>query len=57
MFNFAIKNWQFIPVGHRKMNPAALVESRREPSLKIRFLNMDEIDQQINIFDGLFTYI
>ena len=28
MFNFAIKNWQFVPLDRKNMNPAALVERR-----------------------------
>lgn len=52
MFNFAIKNWNFAPVGRRNMNPAALVERRREPSPKIRFLSLYEIDKQLHILDS-----
>ncbi|MBN2456543.1 MAG: hypothetical protein JXB29_08445 [Sedimentisphaerales bacterium] len=51
MFNFAIKNWNFVPVDRRNMNPAALVESRSEPSPKIRFLNVNQIDKQLQVLE------
>jgi len=47
MFNFAIKNWQFISVDRRYTNPAAMVERRPEPAHTIRFLSISQIQQQL----------
>jgi integrase len=49
MFNYAIKNWGFVPLDRRNMNPASLVERRREPTRKIRFLNALQVQQQLQI--------
>jgi len=49
MFNFAIKNWQFVSVDRRHANPAAMVERRREPARTIRFLSILQIQQQLKV--------
>lgn len=49
MFNYAIKNWNFVPSDRRNMNPAALVERRREPLRKFRFLNTLQIHRQLQV--------
>lgn len=55
MFNFAIKNWNFVPPDRRNMNPAALVERRREPAQKIRFLTIPQITKQLQVLEGRHT--
>jgi len=47
VFGYAAKNWGFVPPDRRNPNPAALVERRREPAHNIRFLNMAQIDEQL----------
>jgi len=49
MFNFAISNWNFVSTDRRNSNPAAMVERRREPASRIRFLTLPEIDKQLEV--------
>jgi hypothetical protein len=49
MFSYASKNWNFVPVDRRNMNPAALVERRREPIRKICFLKTLQIRRQLQV--------
>ena len=49
VFNYAAKKWGFLPTDRRHPNPAALVERRREPAHTIRFLNAEEILDQLEI--------
>ena len=49
LFTYAIKHHDFRSRDRRYPNPVAGVERRREPSLHIRFLDMDEIDRQLQI--------
>ncbi|MBM4029659.1 MAG: hypothetical protein FJ280_30310 [Planctomycetes bacterium] len=51
MFGYAAKNWGFVPPDRRSPNPAALVERRREPAHNIRFLNMAQIDEQLQVLE------
>ncbi len=34
------------------MNPAAKVERRRQPAIKIRFLTLEQIDEQLEVLEG-----
>ncbi len=49
MFQYAIKNWRFTSTDRRFPNPAAAVERRREPAPEIRYLNDEQIAQQLDI--------
>jgi integrase len=49
MFNYAAKHWNFVPTDRRHPNPAALVERRREPARTIRFLTLEQIEQQLEV--------
>ncbi len=48
LFNYAIKNWGFVPPDRRYPNPAAQVERRREPARSIRFLTEAQIEEQMD---------
>jgi len=49
LFNYAIKHHGFRSRDRRYPNPVAGVERRRESSQHIRFLDMEEIDRQLQI--------
>jgi len=51
LFTYAIKHHDFRSRDHCYPNPAAGVERRRESASHIRFLNLDEIAQQLNILE------
>lgn len=51
LFEYAIKNWGYVSQDRRFPNPAANVERRREPARTIRFLQMDQIDEQMGILE------
>lgn len=51
LFEYAIKNWGFVSQDRRFPNPAANVERRREPARTIRFLQMDQIEEQLRILE------
>jgi len=47
LFSYAIKRHNFISRDRRYPNPAGGVERRKEPALEIRFLTIDQIDEQL----------
>ncbi len=47
MFGYATKYWGFVPPDRRNPNPAAMVERRAEPAHNIRYLDMDQIAEQL----------
>jgi len=51
MFNYATKHWNFVPTDRRHPNPAALVERRREPARTIRFLTLEQIENQLSVLN------
>jgi integrase len=51
MFDYAVKNWGFVSSDRRSPNPAAMVERRREPAHKIRFLSIGQIDEQLRALE------
>ena len=57
MFNYAASNWNFVSSDRRNPNPAAMVERRREPAHKIRFLTLPEIEQQLDILEEHLTLL
>ncbi len=52
MFKYAIKNWHYVAPDRRNPNPAALVERRRVPERAIRFLTLEEIDEQLRVLQA-----
>ena len=48
MFNYAIKTRSFVATDRRQPNPAAAVERRKEPARTIRFLKLEDIDEQLD---------
>jgi len=51
LFNYAIKYHNFRSRDRRYPNPAAGVERQREPAPQIRFLTLDQIQQQLDILE------
>ena len=49
MFGYALKNWNFVPPDRRTPNPAAMVERRREPAHRIRFLTLQQVEEQLDV--------
>jgi len=50
MFVYAIKKWRFVSPDRRYPNPVAAVERRREPAPEIRYLETEQIGQQLKVF-------
>jgi integrase len=51
LFSYAIKHHNFRSLDRRYPNPAVAVERRRESAPEIRFLKMNEIDQQLEVVE------
>jgi len=51
LFNYAIRHHDFRSRDRRYPNPAAGVERQREPAPQIRFLTLDQIQQQLDILE------
>jgi len=51
LFSYAIKHQGFRSRDHRYTNPVAGVERLQEPAPQIRFLNLDEIKQQLQALE------
>ncbi len=51
LFAFAIKHHGFCSRDRRYPNPAAAVERQSEPAPEIRFLKLDEVDEQLHILE------
>lgn len=49
LFSYAIKNHNFRSRDRRYPNPAAVVERRREHAPQIRFLTLEQIEQQLEV--------
>ena len=52
LFAFAIKHQGFISRDRRYPNPAAAVDRRREPAPQIRFLTLEQIDEQLKAVEA-----
>lgn len=52
LFSYAIKHHDFRSRDRRYPNPASGVQRRREPAPNIRFLSLDEINQQLMVLNN-----
>ena len=52
LFEYAIRHHGFCSRDRRHPNPASAVERRREPAPEIRFLTLDQIEEQIEALKG-----
>jgi len=52
LFAFAIKHHGFCSRERRYPNPVAAVERQREPAPQIRFLTLEQIEEQLRILEG-----
>ena len=48
-FNYAIRHHGYRSPDRRYVNPAAAVDRQREPAPEIRFLTLDQIDEQLRV--------
>ncbi|MEI8196325.1 MAG: hypothetical protein WCI73_10485, partial [Phycisphaerae bacterium] len=52
LFVFATKNFGFCPRDRRYPNPAISVDRRKEPAPEIRFLSLEQIDEQLRALES-----